>query len=557
MLGTTLQRATLSQALLEDSYTLLKLSLEYKSRANALLPIARLPREILLSVFSLVAEMQPPHLRIHPHDIDWSDFISEDSESIPLEGADNSQSLPPSLGWIVLSHVSRSWRSVCLTSPSLWAQNIGRLPKSTPTVIERTGDIMPLEICVREPRVDMRQAHAILSAIFGVVSSQRIQAIDCESCLGSDIRAITDEVCTRSLPLLKKLRLEFSDGKCIPFGPSAMLNSTSLTDLVLTGFYLPFMAHNITSLFIGLIEYVDGFSGVELLRVLSSCPLLRMGEFWEFELNDPDEIETSALHVTLNHLENLTFDMRNPGEVYDSMLSHLTLPPSVKLGLWPDEPEEDEDVALLASAIRLIWNYRPCTVLELDGSSSSVYFYSDIDEYELAEARMFIVRCGFPRLLPRLLPSLNLQPYLKDITILHVSAHEDTLDKTPYLHIFDMLPNVTHLHVLAGYQDPRTGDSSPTRLIVHALWNRRGPIPLPRLEEVVLSPDIDVASMDLQKDVLPSLIQRVEHGGAGLKRLDLECFECPGEYEPITLALGRFVDEIRWKGQAEADGEKR
>ncbi|VDC07163.1 unnamed protein product [Peniophora sp. CBMAI 1063] len=538
-----------------DAETLMGLSLEYKRRANTLLPIARLPREILSNIFSLVAKLDPPHLRVHPYETDWSDLLPAGTDDILLEVQGKLHPHEPTLGWIVLSHVSSAWRSLCLASPTLWSKNVGLLPKAVATFLARSGEDVPLDICVRRPRDDATGIHVIHSCIFDVVPDLRIQTIDCDSCMGRDVQKISDAICARHLPMLKKLKLEFASTMDFSLpGPLPMLNAPSLDKLVMSGVNLPFTAPNLTSISLGFMDRIDGFSGVELLHILASCPRLRSAEFLDLRLNDPDRIASTSLQATLPHLENLTLSILNPGEVYVNLLEHMILPPAVILGLWPQEPQTDEDAALLACVMRLIWRHTPCPALELDGSTSSLYFYSDINGYDDGEPQAFIVRCGFPNFLPRLIPNLQLQTYLESVTLLYVSASVRTLDRAPYRRMYELLPNVTHLRVIAGYRDARTEDNAPTSLVLHVLWNQRGPIPLPRLKEVVLAEDINVKYVNLQKDILPSLIRRTEHGAKVLKRLDLQCFEYPGEFEPITLALGRFVGEVRWKGQTAAEG---
>ncbi|KAI0310782.1 hypothetical protein OF83DRAFT_1023861, partial [Amylostereum chailletii] len=65
---------------------------------NALLPIARLPSEVLAIIFSFAVINEPPTWK-------KTSSLSTSKES---------------LGWIKVSHVSHDWRQTALECPSLW-----------------------------------------------------------------------------------------------------------------------------------------------------------------------------------------------------------------------------------------------------------------------------------------------------------------------------------------------------------------------------------------------------------------------------------------------------
>ncbi|KAH9957778.1 hypothetical protein BC827DRAFT_1223120 [Russula dissimulans] len=86
-----------------------------RARRNDFSPISRLPPEILSSIFALHAINQPAlgqDPTDHPDDIVHCDRPPGPPSSLtPVQLA---------LGWITITHVSRHWRQVVLSTPNLW-----------------------------------------------------------------------------------------------------------------------------------------------------------------------------------------------------------------------------------------------------------------------------------------------------------------------------------------------------------------------------------------------------------------------------------------------------
>ncbi|TFY73441.1 hypothetical protein EWM64_g10571 [Hericium alpestre] len=90
-----------------------------KTQRNALLPISRLPPEVLSQIFQYIAvvEQSYPRTRYFP----------------PFLGSSGT------LGWIKITHVCRQWRDVALADSRLWAKTVCALPSATPEMLQRSG----------------------------------------------------------------------------------------------------------------------------------------------------------------------------------------------------------------------------------------------------------------------------------------------------------------------------------------------------------------------------------------------------------------------------------
>jgi hypothetical protein len=94
---------------------------DLKSQRNALMPISRLPTEIIARVFHEVRAGHNGHGRPNGSYI-WS-------AASPNE---------PSLKWISVSHVSRHWRNVAINDANLWTYLPLKNPKWTMIMLERS-----------------------------------------------------------------------------------------------------------------------------------------------------------------------------------------------------------------------------------------------------------------------------------------------------------------------------------------------------------------------------------------------------------------------------------
>ncbi|KZV66075.1 hypothetical protein PENSPDRAFT_655162 [Peniophora sp. CONT] len=105
---------------------------------------------LLCDAASLV---HPPH---------WKFTVSNDHDWTPLSTHDNRYD--PSeqrfcLGWVLLSHVCRRLRRICLDSPALWAGAILALPSVNAwnTSLERARDSV-LELCIPTNHCSLKES---------------------------------------------------------------------------------------------------------------------------------------------------------------------------------------------------------------------------------------------------------------------------------------------------------------------------------------------------------------------------------------------------------------
>lgn len=91
----------------------------WKTTFNACAPVSRLPPEVMGNIFSLLAELDPP-LRDRKDGTERSGDASDDDTEDGLQWSDDPDiykddlSSGGCLGWLVASHVCRSWRYTLL-----------------------------------------------------------------------------------------------------------------------------------------------------------------------------------------------------------------------------------------------------------------------------------------------------------------------------------------------------------------------------------------------------------------------------------------------------------
>lgn len=158
-----------------------------RTRRNVLVPIARLPFEILAHIFALVA-----------------------SESVPrpyttLHASHTGAS--GSLGWIVVTHVCRQWRAVAMNSPWLWANCVCALPVAVCDLLVRSRNV---PIIVSHDLGRYRVKHGPLKAIkLTLTQISRVKVL--QLCIDEDsLDALTKTQLATPAPLLTSLEISLS-----------------------------------------------------------------------------------------------------------------------------------------------------------------------------------------------------------------------------------------------------------------------------------------------------------------------------------------------------------
>ncbi|KZV75216.1 hypothetical protein PENSPDRAFT_103156 [Peniophora sp. CONT] len=117
---------------------------EMRVRRNAVLPVtSRLPPEVLSFVFSYCIDAEPPRASL-PQGIveDYhsnQDIADYEEGTLRWDVQANGQ-----LGWIRLTHVCRSWRTLLCSTSKAWADCLGILPAAIEDTLSRAGSRLPV-----------------------------------------------------------------------------------------------------------------------------------------------------------------------------------------------------------------------------------------------------------------------------------------------------------------------------------------------------------------------------------------------------------------------------
>lgn len=254
-----------------------------RSVRNALVPISRLPREVLGHiVFSLVAHEQ----------------------------TSNKVQKPP----LVVSQVCRDWRRLAVGNPALWTRpDFGR-PKLAQMMLERSGK-MALSVDLKPSFLDTARQHP---DIFPRIRSLSIS-------LNSDKRDLLLALFDGPLPVLESLEIlgAFQRVRNVMLENDAM---PRLTSLLLHNCIMPWSAaciSGLTSLTIDMMYYDRHYviHSADLYQIVQRNPaliVLRLKDVLSREEQVPDASEQLE-PVVLSKLESLTLS----GEMYASTLGRL------------------------------------------------------------------------------------------------------------------------------------------------------------------------------------------------------------------------------------------
>ncbi|KZV69345.1 hypothetical protein PENSPDRAFT_484662 [Peniophora sp. CONT] len=133
----TSQRAARTRIADIELATIHKTLVLANQRRNATTAAAGLPAELLAMIFSAAAQL-------------WTPLRTHENEEEEEEGDGVEESPPYDLGWLLVTHVCRSWRKAAISSPNLWnkLECLGIPPQLTIDVLLRSKRL-PLELVIR------------------------------------------------------------------------------------------------------------------------------------------------------------------------------------------------------------------------------------------------------------------------------------------------------------------------------------------------------------------------------------------------------------------------
>ncbi|VDB87395.1 unnamed protein product [Peniophora sp. CBMAI 1063] len=121
--------------------TLELLMLDARSRRNMAVPaISRLPEEVITMILKLVAAEDEPRPQIDKSLVEKHENGDLTDRVADRQLWDKTFNEGGCLGWIRLTHVCRSWRSLLLSIGSLWSNALGRLPLADEELLQRIGE---------------------------------------------------------------------------------------------------------------------------------------------------------------------------------------------------------------------------------------------------------------------------------------------------------------------------------------------------------------------------------------------------------------------------------
>ncbi|VDB86384.1 unnamed protein product [Peniophora sp. CBMAI 1063] len=313
-----------------------------------LAPVNRLPSQILVRVFELVAEDDPP----------YRSFPSKHTSHRPLHR---------SLGWLRITHVQGRWRYLCMNTPELWSFHIGRIPEATNFFLEWSGHSTLLDIHIESgnPLARYSDFDAIVSGHF----IERLRDFVWYSPKPSSVRLFAAALWSSSKPLvglhsllleyegLRELDLFHQDPRYTPF------TAPNATYMGFTRCFIPFTGPRVTHLDLNGVV----ISCIRLLDVLRGCPLL---EFLDLMACIYTGDFTGCSITYLNKLQNINLtgfsDERSPSSVYKGIIEHLVMPTTASLHIdVNDEPGDSEEFDYIVPLVRSVWREDPPTGLKI------------------------------------------------------------------------------------------------------------------------------------------------------------------------------------------------
>jgi len=238
-------------------------AIELKRRLNILVPLLRLPPEIIRDILNILSDVDPP-------------FFPHEFEHDPLPSK-------PSLGWVGISHVCNALREITLNHHSIWAQHVLAFPQALHELLCRAGS-SPLNLYIPPYECTHSQEH-IQFVVDNMSRAQRLE-VDYSPNISTEVDKWPldpSALSGRSFPFLKTLGFKFIDRTehwrlvtSDVYGLPPM-SSPELSTLCLENFYIPFDPSTLTHLY--LFANVDDFqlpTPHQFLDMLGSCTKLRV-----------------------------------------------------------------------------------------------------------------------------------------------------------------------------------------------------------------------------------------------------------------------------------------
>ncbi|KAI1793446.1 hypothetical protein LXA43DRAFT_942252 [Ganoderma leucocontextum] len=335
--------------------------IDLKGRMNALVPISKLPPEILSAIFTEVAIK---HYTGRP--------------SRPCYGA---ATLP--YKWITLTHVSRSWRTIALNTPRFWSRIVLSRPDLTREILARSKNA-PLWVTANMSYVDEPQ-RALLDTI--MKESSRLKELS----IAGPARVLENLYprWTGQANVLESLSLSDNnvfDSVRIPIlheHPSVPVLFQGITPNlrrltihhIAVGWDNPIFCSTLTSLTV--VFKRDnisdrGYFG-QLMRALANMSALESLELNEGvpPLKDPRNLLASVRRVTLPNLRKLSLisDALNCAD----FLRFVTLPPNTHLLVTGRTPERGAEELVRAFSQHLARSKPLLTARLAPVNSAQVY----------------------------------------------------------------------------------------------------------------------------------------------------------------------------------------
>ncbi|KZV71224.1 hypothetical protein PENSPDRAFT_664535 [Peniophora sp. CONT] len=230
---------------------------ELRRSANSLLSVMRLPAEILLIIFTLVSEEDPPAPPLHRRNVGSNGWGS--TKNGPYG----------SLGWVKLLHVCHGWRSLIENTPVMWARHVYRLPAAADAFIERSRHL-PLHIDITSSDVSCSLCDCCRRTEPYTLARQT-RSLCWRVTHSRDLDALMAFMRQRAMPLLRNadIQYEYAEGS-VDYRSLDVIDAPQLRELVLHKLLVPFTAVGLTSFRLENVQVSDD----ELLHVLQRYPNL-------------------------------------------------------------------------------------------------------------------------------------------------------------------------------------------------------------------------------------------------------------------------------------------
>ncbi|KZV70069.1 hypothetical protein PENSPDRAFT_685830 [Peniophora sp. CONT] len=510
------QRTIMRDQLLRDVDALTSLAQVFKSYVNQTSFVSRLPAELMMHIFRLLADVDHPS--------------------------------PYSLGWVCASHVCRSWRETLLGARDLWAEEIGTIPYRRPisTFLRRAGDDIPLRISVQPSNIP--QALAIWMGAYDL-PLWRAHTISWEIRDREDIEPFLENFAAGEWPALKRLETEVYDCGEEPhnykFPNAEPFCAPNLREWTSRSLYIPVRAHSMVTLDLnGMMLEAAG-----LLEILAYAPLLENVRVTESAVNDDTDLR-DRLHASLHHLRTFELHCNNMtgDELNRAVVSHIDLPNSAGLDLFAEYMDENFDFELLVTIARNVWpRHIPLSVtisrahLTLRASGSSGYQGYRTMSFENLQC--------LEHAMPFLMDALNPELERVDHLIVSFRAPFESAEQMWSL-VKSMLPAVERLDVIEG-------EDLDDLIEIGEAFTEPPEYMFPRLHHLRIAQSFlhsKNGAVLIGLDGVHELLRDRIPNGAGPNELWLEGLVEPGRDDVDANVLRALVPNIHWAKSVE-DGE--